>query len=235
MNTAIVLAAGKGSRMKAGINKQYLNLKGRPILSHTLEVFFACPAIDEVVVVIGENDIELCDKMVLKNFNYDKPFKTVIGGQERQGSVQNGLKHVDDNAEIIIIHDGARPFITSQIIETCIEGARKYAAVSLGVPIKETVKVVDDEGFVKNTPNRASIWITQTPQAFRHGIIRQAHELALINKINATDDAMLVEHLGYPVRMIKGDYRNIKITTYEDLVIAEALIDAKKLGDKLEE
>lgn len=235
MNTAIVLAAGKGSRMKAGINKQYINLKGRPILFYTLEVFFACPAIDEIILVIGEDDIEICDKMVLENLNCNKPLKTVIGGQERQHSVFNGLKHANDNAEIIIIHDGARPFITTEIIEKCIKGARKYKAVSMGVPIKETVKVVDDEGFVKNTPNRASIWITQTPQAFSWDLIRQAHEMALVKNIEATDDAMLVEHLGYPVRMIKGDYRNIKITTYEDLAMAETMMDREKTLNQMGE
>lgn len=229
MNTAIILAAGKGSRMKAGINKQYINLKGRPILSHTLEVFFACSAIDEIVLVIGEDDIELCDKMLLENSNYNKPLKTVLGGKKRQDSVFNGLNHIDNNADIVIIHDGARPFITTKIIEKCIEGARKYKAVSMGVPIKETVKVVDEEGFVKNTPNRASIWITQTPQAFSWEIIRQAHEMALTRNIQATDDAMLVENLGYPVRMIEGDYRNIKITTYEDLAIAETIMNSERL------
>ena len=235
MNTAIILAAGKGSRMKAGINKQYINLKGRPILSHTLEVFFACSAIDEIVLVIGEDDIELCDKMLLENPNCNKPLKTVIGGKERQHSVLNGLNHADSNADIVIIHDGARPFITTEIIEKCIEGAHDYKAVSLGVPIKETVKVVDEEGFVKNTPNRASIWVTQTPQAFRRDLIRQAHEMALVKNIQATDDAALVENLGYPVRMIKGDYRNIKITTYEDLAIAETIMNREKTLNQMEE
>lgn len=228
MNTAIILAAGKGLRMKAGINKQYINLEGRPILSHALEVFFACPAIDEVVLVIGSDDMELCDNMILKTIRHDKPLKLVIGGEERQDSVFNGLKHVDNNAEIIIIHDGARPFITSQMIMECIEGAFKYGASTLGVPIKETVKVIDDKGFVKNTPNRENIWITQTPQAFDRGLIVQAHELARINNIKATDDAMLIEHLGHPIKMIEGDYSNIKITTSEDLAVAETILRCKK-------
>lgn len=228
MNTAIILAAGKGRRMKTCINKQYLNLKGRPILSHTLEVFFACPDIDEIVLVISVEDVEICDKIVLKSLNYSKPLKIAFGGDERQNSVYNGLNHVDQNTDIIIIHDGARPFITTKDILKVLEGARNYGAVSLGVPIKETVKIIDNEGFVKNTPDRANVWITQTPQAFTPELIRQAHNIARINKIRATDDAMLVEYLGHSVKMIEGDYSNIKITTYEDLVLAESIIDIKK-------
>lgn len=228
MNTAIILAAGKGSRMKAGINKQYLNLKGRPILSYTLEVFSACDAVDEIVLVIDAKEKQLCYNLVLNNMNQNKPIKIVNGGDERQQSVQRGLRKLHDSTDIIVIHDGARPFVTCEMIENCIKGANKYGAVSLGVPIKETVKTVDDEEFVINTLNREKIWITQTPQAFKRDLIVQAHDKALNDKKIATDDAMLVEYLNYNVKMIMGDYSNIKITTADDLIIAEAIIENAK-------
>lgn len=223
MNTAIILAAGKGIRMKSGINKQYINLKGRPILSYTLEVFFSCDSIGEIIAVINPKDEEYFN-MVLNGFRQSKPVKVVFGGEERQQSVQKGLARIDDRSDIIVIHDGARPFVTCRMIEDCIAGAKIDGAVTVGVPVKETIKAVDEEGFIFETLNRDSIWITQTPQAFKRDIIVQAHKLAQIDKRTATDDAMLVEYLNYNVKMISGEYNNIKITTKEDLIIAESII-----------
>ena len=224
MNTGIILAAGKGSRMKAGINKQYLNLKGRPILSYSLEVFFACVDIEEVILVINQSDSEIFHEKVLKNFYINKPFKLIFGGEERQESVLKGLEEVDKNADIIIIHDGARPFIEAKMIKAGIEAANRYGAASLGVPVKETIKIIDDKKFVVDTPNRERLWITQTPQAFKYDLIVQAHEKASDEGKKATDDAMLVEYLNHSVKMVMGDYMNIKITTAEDLVMAETML-----------
>ena len=227
MNTAIILAAGKGNRMKSGINKQYINLKGRPILSYTLEVFFSCDSIEEIIAVINPKDEEYFNA-VLNEFELNKSVKMVFGGDERQQSVQKGLERIGDSADIIVIHDGARPFITCKMIEDCIAGAKRYAAVTVGVPVKETIKAVDEEGFISDTLNRESIWIAQTPQAFKRDIIVQAHTMAQIDKRTATDDAMLVEYLNYNVKMIPGEYNNIKITTKEDLIIAESIIEQCK-------
>ncbi|MCK9217492.1 MAG: 2-C-methyl-D-erythritol 4-phosphate cytidylyltransferase [Firmicutes bacterium] len=224
MNTGIILAAGKGSRMKAGINKQYLNLNGRPLLSYSLEVFFTCIGIDEIILVISRSDNEIFYDKILNDFHMNKPLKVVFGGDERQESVRKGLKEADKNTDIIIIHDGARPFITTEMIETCIKEASKYGASSLGVPVKETIKITDNENFVINTPDREKLWITQTPQAFKHNLIVQAHKHAHEQGKKATDDAMLVEYLNHSVKMVVGDYCNIKITTAEDLVIAEAMM-----------
>ena len=225
MNTAIILAAGKGSRMKSGINKQYINLKGRPILSHTLEVFFSCKSIDEVIIVISPKDAEIFNYKIQHDLKKTKPFKIVYGGDSRLQSVQNGLKQVSEGADIVVIHDGARPFITCEMIGCCIENAKKYGAATLGVPVKETIKAVNDDGFVIKTLDRESIWTIQTPQAFLHDIIVQAHEKAGVDKITATDDAALVEYLNYNVRIVLGEYSNIKITTKEDLIMAETILD----------
>ncbi len=224
MNTAIILAAGKATRMKAGINKQYLNLKGKPLLSYALEVFFTSKLIDEIILVINEKEQDICHSKVLNHINIEKPFKLVFGGEERKVSVYNGLKNIDIKTNIIVIHDGARPFITEEMIETCVAGAKKYKAVSFGVPIKDTVKTINDKGFVLNTLDRKKTWLAQTPQGFEHELILKAHEKVLNCEKVVTDDAMLVENLPFNVKMILGEYRNIKITTIEDLAIAEALI-----------
>lgn len=233
MNTGIILAAGKGSRMKAGINKQYLNLNEKPLLSYSLEVFFTCIDIDEIILVISRSDNEIFYNNILKDFYVNKPLKVVFGGDERQESVRKGLKEADKNTDIIVIHDGARPFITTEMIEICIKEASKYGASSLGVPVKETIKITDNGNFVINTPDRERIWLAQTPQAFKHDIIVQAHKYAHEQGESATDDAMLVEHLNRSVKMVVGDYCNIKITTAEDLVIAEAMMTSFMRNKKL--
>lgn len=229
MNSAIILAAGRGSRMGLKINKQYLNLKGKPILRHTLDVFFASPYIDEIILVINANDKEICDKIVLDKIEAIKPFRIVFGGKERQDSVGNGLDALSSDSNLVLIHDGARPFITLYDIEKLIIALEKYDAVTLGVPVKETIKVLDEKGFVKGTPPRDNIWITQTPQGFKRELIRQAHEDNKNSISLATDDSMLVENLGYKVKMIEGSYKNIKITTREDLILAESILEQDRV------
>ena len=231
MNTAIILAAGKGSRMNAGMNKLYVNIKGKPILAHTLDVFFACDHIHEIILVIGDGEEELCREKALGKTENSKPIKLVIGGKERQDSVYNGLKSVNKGAAVILIHDGARPFITEGIIGESIKQAFLHKAVTIGIPVKDTIKEIDKEGFVENTPNRSNLWLTQTPQTFMRDVIVQAYESSNGVKAAATDDATLVERMGIKVKMIRGSYDNIKITTPEDIALAEAILESGRIKD----
>lgn len=225
MNTAIILAAGKGKRMNAGMNKQFINLKGRPLLAHTLEAFQNCEAIDSIILVAGMDELQLCKEQVLDVYPFTKVDKLIKGGDERQQSVYNGLAALDTGCEVVVIHDGARPIVPGNIIEKCIEGAKAYGAVSAGMPAKETVKILDGNGFVECTPKRETVWVTQTPQAFQPEIIRRAHENALGGGISGTDDAFLAECLGIKVKMIESSYENIKVTTPEDIILAEIILN----------
>ena len=228
MNTAIILAAGRGTRMKSEMNKQYLVLKGKPIIVHTLRVFQDSPFIDEIILVVNKNEREICQTKILDKYQYSKITKVIHGGDERQKSVLNGLMEIEENTEIVLIHDGARPLVTQDMIQRCVEGAKIFGAVSVGVPIKETIKIMTKDKFVSYTPIREDVWITQTPQAFKIDIIKNAHELAIEREIFGTDDAMLVEHMGHKVKMVEGDYENLKITTPEDLITAEAILNYKR-------
>lgn len=228
MNTVIILAAGKGSRMKAELNKQYLILKEKPVLAHTIEVFQESDMIDEIILVVSESEHELCKKEILDQYNYTKVKRMVSGGAERQLSVFNGLNELSEETDIVLIHDGARPLITKKVIERCVVGAKEFGAVSAGVPIKETIKIMKKDKFVKYTPNRENVWVTQTPQAFKVDIIKKAHKFAMESNLLGTDDAMLVEHIGETVKMIEGNYENIKITTPDDLITAEAILKHRR-------
>lgn len=229
MNTAIILAAGKGSRMNAGMNKQFILLNGKPLLAHTLETFQNCIAIDSIILVVGREELELCRVHIIDAYGFDKVDKLVPGGSERQQSVYNGIRSLSEGCSVVVIHDGARPIVPGNIIESCIEGAEIFGAVSAGIPAKETIKVLDSKGFVKYTPERDKVWITQTPQAFKPEIIRKAHENAAFEGISGTDDAFLVEIMGVKVKMIESSYENIKVTTPEDIIIAETLMSKKNL------
>lgn len=228
MNTVIILAGGKGSRMNAGINKAYLPLHNRPILTYTVEAFDKNEMVDEIILVVGENEESLFRSKVLVKSKGSKVKKIVTGGYERQDSVYNGLAAIDSSCDIVLIHDGARPFVSSSVIQRCIDGALKYGAVTTAVPIKETIKIVRKPNLIDYTPDRRNIWVTQTPQAFKRNIIIDAHTNAKNRDIKGTDDAMLVENMGLEVRVIEGDYDNIKITTPEDLIIAEAIVNYKR-------
>ncbi|MGI6585646.1 MAG: 2-C-methyl-D-erythritol 4-phosphate cytidylyltransferase [Gracilibacteraceae bacterium] len=228
MNTAIILAAGRGTRMNAGRNKQYLILKNKPILAHSIGIFQKCNLIDEIIVVINQDEEANCRINVIEKYQFNKVKKLVPGGDERQHSVYNGLMHVNSECDIVLVHDGARPLVTHDVIERCINELRSCEAVSCGMPIKDTVKIIDENRNVRVTPMRDSVWITQTPQAFKLEILLKAHNHALEEKIICTDDAMLVEQLGINVRMVEGDYENIKITTPDDLIMAESILNYKR-------
>ena len=225
MNTVIILAAGKGTRMQADLNKQYLLLQGNPIIAYTIKAFEESPLIDNIILVINENDNKLFEELIVNKFKFEKITKIITGGKERQDSVKKGLAQVHKKTKIVLVHDGARPFVTNNIIKNCIEGATKYDAVSAGVPIKDTVKIIDEEKNVISTPKRSSLWITQTPQAFKVKVLTKAHLEANNDNFLGTDDASLVERMGVSVKMVDGDYKNFKITTPEDLVAAEAMIN----------
>lgn len=211
---AIITAAGSGKRM--GRPKQFLEIGGKPILEWAIAVFDRAEVIDEIILVVNKEDIDKA-----KTFKYLKIKQVVAGGEERQGSVNNGLKMVADDTDIIVIHDGARPFISPEIIEKAVGEAKASGAVVVGVPVCDTIKqVTRDARRVMRTVDRSDLWKAQTPQVFRREIILEAYQHA--DKV--TDDAMLVEKMGIPVKMVMGSYRNFKITTPDDLAIAEKMI-----------
>ena len=223
---AIVPAAGSGNRMGRELSKQYLALGGMPLLVHTLNVFEKCPLVDALLVVVPPPDVEAVRTEMLPRWSLKKLAGVIPGGKERQDSVRAGIEALDRETELVVIHDAVRPFITVELIENCIRAAAEEGAATVGVPVKDTVKEVGADGRVMRTCDRNLLWLTQTPQAFRRDIIENAHRAAVRDGYRGTDDTSLVERLGIAVRMIRGDYGNIKITTPEDLVIAEALLAA---------
>ena len=223
---AIVPAAGSGNRMGRELSKQYLALGGMPLLVHTLNVFERCPLVDALLVVVPPPDVEAVRTEMLPRWSLKKLAGVIPGGKERQDSVRAGIEALERETELVVIHDAVRPFITVELIENCIRAAAEEGAATVGVPVKDTVKEVGADGRVMRTCDRNLLWLTQTPQAFRRDIIENAHRAAVRDGYRGTDDTSLVERLGIAVRMIRGDYGNIKITTPEDLVIAEALLAA---------
>jgi 2-C-methyl-D-erythritol 4-phosphate cytidylyltransferase len=222
---ALIPAAGMGKRMGAGINKQYLLLHDKPIVAHTIAVFEQALFIDDIYVIVPEAEIPYCREHVIDRYGFAKVRAIVAGGSERQHSVLNGLRAVTDpqDDDVVLIHDGVRPFIPELVLERAVAAALEHDGALVAVPSKDTVKVVTD-GIIRDTPAREQLWLAQTPQAFRYGIIRAAHEIAEAEGFLGTDDAMLVERLGKEVHIVLGDYRNIKITTPEDLILAEAFL-----------
>lgn len=227
--TAIVLAAGSGSRMKSKTKKQFMEIKGKPVIWYSL-FEFEKSRVDEIILVTGKEDIDYCKKEIVEKYNLKIIKNVVAGGSERYESVYNGLKEVTGN--IVLIHDGARPLINNEIIERSIEGTIKSDACVVGVPVKDTIKRANKEGYIIDTPNRSELWITQTPQSFKTDLVKMAYkkmkeELEKGNTtLNITDDAMVVEEFTTnQVRFVQGDYKNIKVTTPEDIDIAELFIE----------
>jgi len=227
--TAIIPAGGSGRRMQSREAKQYLLLKGIPLLVHTLRIFQESPVIGEIVLVVPVNDVPMIQIDIVDAFAMTKIRRVVAGGRERQDSVRNGLAVLPADCEIVLIHDAARPFVSAALIEKAVNGAVREGAVAVGVRSRDTVKHCDGEGKVIETLDREQIWMAQTPQAFRRATIVAAHQKAQEDNFYGTDDAMLVERMGIPVRMIEGFPDNIKITTTEDLAWAEYRLATKKL------
>lgn len=226
----LIPAAGMGKRMGASINKQYLQLDGMPIVARTISVFEQSPLIDAIYLVIPADEIPYCRQHVVEAYRFKKVAAIIPGGEERQNSVLNGLnamrEYVSDN-DVVLIHDGVRPLVTENMLRVSITTASLHDGAVVAVPVKDTIKVVKD-GIVCDTPPRESLWQAQTPQSFRFGIIHAAHLSAEMNGFHCTDDASIIEHNGGKMHIIRGDYRNIKITTPEDLILAEAFLSTMK-------
>lgn len=225
--TALIPAAGIGKRMGKGIAKQFLPLGGKPLLAHTLLVFQQAPEIDEIIPILSPEDREHGLHDVIEAYRITKVRTIVAGGRERQDSVSNGIGKLDKDVEIVLIHDGVRPFVTAEMIRECVRLAWEGQCVTVGVPVKDTIKEVDEHGIVQRTLDRSMLWSIQTPQAFPSALLKKAHQDARSGKHRGTDDAALVERAGYPVRVIRGAYENIKITTPEDLLLAEEILNSR--------
>lgn len=224
--TAIVLAAGKGSRMESQVHKQYLELEGRPLICHALSAFEKSP-VDRVILVAGEEEVEFCQKEIVRAYGFKKVAAVVAGGRERYHSVYEGLKAAE-GCQDILIHDGARPCVTDKIIRMAMDGAARYKACVIGMPVKDTIKVVDEAGNASHTPDRSLLWLIQTPQAFSYDLVRTAYDRLFENpsmEKGITDDAMVVETMTRQrVHLMKGSYENIKVTTPEDLDVAAVFL-----------
>jgi len=223
MVTAIIAAAGSGQRMGKGINKVFIPLLGKPVLIRSIQAFDACPQVDNLVVVVAPGEEELAEKTLAEG-QMTKKWVVVTGGSERQYSVAKAIKAVPDSAGLIIIHDGARPLVEPKVIGEAVVAAGIHGAAVVAVPVKDTVKTVNSDGFIADTLDRSLLWSMQTPQVFAADLLRRAYAAAEEVGYLSTDDAALVERLGVRVKVIQGSYRNIKITTPEDLVIAEAFL-----------
>ena len=221
---AIVLAAGSGKRMNSKVHKQYLIIQDRPVLYYSLKAF-EDSAVDEIVLVVGKGEEKFCRKEIVDKYGISKVKAIVEGGKERYHSVFEGLKQTSD-ADYMLIHDGARPFVNQDIIRRCMQEVQKYQACVVGMPVKDTIKIADEEGYAKQTPDRKNVWMIQTPQTFSYALIYEAYEEMLKTEDTAiTDDAMVLERIkGKKSKLIEGSYRNIKITTPEDLLIANVYL-----------
>ena len=220
--TAVVLAAGLGKRMNESVPKQYLLLNQKPILYYSLKAFEES-AVDDTILVAANGEEEFCKSEIVERFGFKKVRAVVAGGKERYHSVYEGLKAVK-NTDYVLIHDGARPFINTDMIQRSIEAVRLHDACVVGMPVKDTIKILDADHFVADTPERDLVWQIQTPQTFAYSLIFAAYrEIMKRDDIQITDDAMVLEHMtGKKIRVIEGDYRNIKITTPEDMAVARA-------------
>jgi len=222
--SAVIPAAGMGSRMERDMNKIFIIMENRPILAHTLEAFQECDEVDEIILVAKPEELEYLRTDFLREYPFSKVRGIVAGGETRQDSVYNGLMSVDPACDVVLIHDGARPFVEKRLILDSILGVIEHGACVVGVPVKDTIKVIDQEQKIRYTPQRKTLWSVQTPQSFVYEFIVDAHLRAQDESIKATDDSSLVEQLGYPVHMVMGSYSNIKITTPDDLKFAKAIL-----------
>ena len=224
-HTAIVLAAGKGSRMQSAVPKQYLELCGKPVLYYSLAAFEES-FVDEIILVTGKDDISYCKEQIVERYGFQKVTKIIAGGAERYFSVYQGLLAAEE-ADYVYIHDGARPFVDAAILSDAKACVEQYQACVAGMPVKDTIKIVDAEDFAKETPERKYVWQVQTPQVFSYALVREAYDMLMEDQdaYSVTDDAMVVETmLNYPVKLFQASYKNIKITTPEDLQIAELFV-----------
>lgn len=226
-NIAIVLAGGRGSRMKTEVPKQYLLMGGKPVIYYSLAVFQKCSRIDEIILVCSREDVEKCRRDIVEYYGFSKVKRIVPGGKERYHSVYEGLKAAEE-CGYILIHDGARPFIDEEMVNRVLDELPGCRACVVGVPVKDTIKLSDDGGYVAQTLPRERLWSIQTPQSFEYQLIRKAYDKLAERdplEVKITDDAMVVEYIaGIPVKLVEGSYENMKITTPEDLLLAEMIL-----------
>ena len=223
MVSVVFPAAGQAHRMQVGLNKVFLTLAGKPMLLRTLLTFSKVPDVGELIVAVGADEVEPVTSL-LGRVKGLAPWRVVEGGTERQYSIRNGLALVSEEADIVLVHDVARPLIRRDTIEELIRVVRAEGAAIIAVPEKNTIKIAAEDGTVAATPPRSSLWQVQTPQGFRKDILMEANRKADEDGFLGTDDASLVERLGVPVRIVRGEYSNIKVTTPEDMVVAEAIL-----------
>lgn len=230
-NAAIVLAGGSGSRMKSKVKKQYLLLQERPVLYYSLSVFQESEYIDEIILVCGKGETEQCRTDIVEKYGFTKVSRVVEGGKERYHSVYEGLKAIE-GCDYVMIHDGARPFVDSAMLARIMQDLEQVDACVAAVPVKDTIKLSDENGFVANTPPREQLWTVQTPQSFRYDLIRAAYDQLAKGEpagVKITDDAMVAEYFAHvPVKLTEGSYENIKITTPEDLLLAEMILQKRR-------
>lgn len=225
---AVVPAGGTGKRMGVGTPKQFLMLGGVPMMLHALRVLDRTPGVTEVILVVPKEERDRALAEVVERYGLKKVLKVVPGGATRQESVQHGLNEVDEDVEIVVVHDAVRPFITEDRIEWSIEAARKHGGAIVAVPMKDTPKQAGPDRLIQRTLDRTDLWLAQTPQTFRRALVAEAYRKAAIAHVHATDDAALVERLGHKVAIVEGSWENIKITTPEDMILAEAILAARK-------
>jgi 2-C-methyl-D-erythritol 4-phosphate cytidylyltransferase len=221
---AIIVSAGKGQRFMEGKKKQFHLLADKPILAHTLDQFETCPLVRSTLLVVSEEDMDYTLKEIVEKYKYRKIAQIVPGGKRRQDSVKNGIDALAKGVDVVMIHDGVRPFVTRAMIEDSIHSAGRFGAVVVAMPVKDTIKMSNPDGTVLKTLDRESLWQTQTPQTFQAKVIREAYTKATEDGFVGTDDASLVERLGVKVHILPGSYTNIKITTPEDLILAHLFL-----------
>lgn len=224
MISAIIVAGGSGERMQERLRKQYLEISGVPILSYTLLAVDSCSLIDHIILVVPKGDLDYCDKNIISPFRFQNKIHLVEGGAKRCDSVFNGLTAIDKNTRIVVIHDGVRPFVQSEQIEVCIKTAQISGACILGAPVYDTLKRIDNSEQILETIEREKVRFAQTPQAFKYELILKAHKDARKDGFVGSDDAQLVERIGEKVKVINGSRWNIKITSKEDLFMAQSLL-----------
>ena len=225
---ALVPAAGRGLRMGGSVPKQFLSLGGEPLVIQSLRALQTAPVVGQIILAVPPADVEYCEHEIVSRQRFTKVTKVVAGGAERQDSVRHALAQIPSDTEIVLIHDAVRPFVTLRMIAEVVAAARKEGAAIIALPTRDTVKQVRMDGMIERTVDRTPLWLAQTPQAFRRDWIETAHRKAHAEGVRATDDASLVEWLGYSVAVVEGSGENIKVTRPEDLVIGEAILAARK-------
>jgi 2-C-methyl-D-erythritol 4-phosphate cytidylyltransferase len=230
---ALVPAAGRGLRMGGSVPKQFLALGGEPLILHSLRLLQASSVIDEIILAVPQSEMGYCLKEIVAHHHFTKVTKVVPGGHERQDSVRHALEAVHDDVDMVLVHDAVRPFLTERMVEEVVRSAREKGAAIIALPMKDTIKQVGADHVVERTVDRQSLWLAQTPQAFRRDWLLAAHRKAHAGGIRATDDAYLIEWAGHPVSVVEGSGENIKVTRPEDMVIGEAILAARKASQKV--